>query len=225
MISLGRADFGRFEIAARKEWLVTNGLGGYASGTISGANTRRYHGLLVAARQPPLGRTVLVAKVDTTVQYGGKTYPLFANEFADEIVDPHGYQHIESFSLEELIPVWVYALADARLEQRVWMVHGYNTTYLTYKLAQATDPLSLEMRPFCTYRDFHSHQRGEQSLDVEPVENGFEIKAVDGAQPYRVVSDQGGFRMQTAWYRDFKHRLESYRGLDDLEDLFTPGYF
>ena len=80
--SLGRADCGHFKIAMGKEWLVTNGLGGYASGTISGAHTRRYHGLLVAALRPPLERTVLVAKVDTTAYYGDEIYPLFANEFA-----------------------------------------------------------------------------------------------------------------------------------------------
>ena len=121
--SLGRADCGHFKIATGKEWLVTNGLGGYAAGTISGAHTRRYHGLLVAALRPPLERTVLLAKVDTTAFHGDELYPLFANEFADGTIDPHGYQYLESFQLEGLIPVWVYALADARLEQRVWMAH------------------------------------------------------------------------------------------------------
>lgn len=225
ILSLGRGASGQFESASGKEWLVTNGLGGYASGTISGANTRRYHGLLVAALRPPLERTVLVAKVDATALYDGESYPLFANEFADDTVDPHGYRFLESFRLDGLIPVWVYALADARLEQRVWMAHGQNTTYLTFTLVQAANPLSLELKPFCSYRDYHSHTHGEWQLVVEPIADGIEIVAFDGAQPYRVLVDQGEFSPQPAWYWRFKHRIESFRGLDDLEDLFTPGHF
>jgi predicted glycogen debranching enzyme len=223
--SLGRADCGHFKIAMGKEWLVTNGLGGYASGTISGAHTRRYHGLLVAALRPPLERTVLVAKVDTTAYYGDEIYPLFANEFADGTIDPHGYHYLESFQLEGLIPVWVYALADARLEQRVWMAHGHNTTYLTYTLTRATAPIALSLTPLCTYRDYHSHSRGGWSLDVESMPGGFEVKAFAGAQAYRVVADQGEFQLHPEWYRNFRHRVESYRGLDESEDLLAAGHF
>ncbi len=141
-IVLGRADCGRLENAIHKEWLVTNGLGGYAAGTISGANTRRYHGLLVAALRPPLGRTLLVAKIDTQAHYDGdgKIYPLATNEYADHTIDPHGYQHLESFHLEGLIPVWVYALADARLEQRVWIAHGHNTIFYSGTLKAVSFP-------------------------------------------------------------------------------------
>lgn len=222
---LGRADVGNFESAACKEWLVTNGLGGYAAGTVSGANTRRYHGLLVAALRPPLERTVLVAKIDTVAQYGGDVFPLFANEFGGDLVDPHGYRHLESFYLDGLIPVWVYALTDARLEQRVWMRYGHNTTYLTYTLSRATEPVSLTLTPLCTYRDYHSHTQGGRSLDVEPVPGGFEVQAFAGAQRYRVVADQGEFQLALEWYWHFKHRLESYRGLDDTEDLLATGQF
>jgi predicted glycogen debranching enzyme len=222
---LGRADCGHFESAAGKEWLVTNGLGGYASGTISGANTRRYHGLLVAALRPPLERTVLVAKVDTTAFYGIDIYPLFTNEFGAGAIDPHGYRHLESFRLEGLIPVWVYALADARLEQRVWMAYGYNTTYLTYTLVRATAPLSLDLTPLCTYRDYHSHSHGGWSPGIEAVPAGFEVEAFDGAQPYRVVADRGQFQLEPEWYWNFKHRLEGYRGLDETEDLLATGHF
>ena len=223
--TLGRAECGNFDIAANKEWLVTNGLGGYAAGTISGTNTRRYHGLLVAALQPPVGRTVLVAKVDGTATYADKTYPLFANEFADGTIDPHGYRYLESFHLEGLIPVWTYALADARLEQRVWMKHGHNTTYLTFTLTRATAALSLTLTPLCTYRDYHSHHRGSWSFEAKAIPHGFEICNSHGAQAYRVVADRGKFQLAPEWYWAFKHRLESYRGLDDIEDLLAAGRF
>jgi predicted glycogen debranching enzyme len=224
--SLGRADCSRFELAARKEWLVANGLGGYAAGTVSGANTRRYHGLLVAALRPPQERTLLVAKIDPVAYYGeNRVYRLASNEFGSGTIDPQGYQYLETFYLDGLLPVWLYALADARLEQRVWMAHGRNTTYLTYTLARATMPLSLRLIPLCTYRDYHSHSHGGWSLGVEPISRGFEIRAFAGAQPYRVVADRGEFTPGEDWYWDFKHRVESYRGLDDTEDHFVPGHF
>ncbi|MEM8533653.1 MAG: amylo-alpha-1,6-glucosidase [Chloroflexota bacterium] len=224
-VRLGRADCGDVSIAMRKEWLVTNGLGGYAAGTVSGANTRGYHGLLVASLRPPLERTVLVAKVDTVVHYGGKDYPLFTNEFADGRIDPHGYRHIESFCLEGSIPVWKYALADIRLEQRIWMHHEHNTTYVTYTLTQGPQPVSLTLTPLCTYRDYHSHTEGGWSFDITPVDGGFEAMAFEGAQPYRVLLDQGKFLPDPAWYRAFGHRVETYRGQVDSEDLLAVGRF
>lgn len=223
--TLGRADCGHFKTASEKEWLVTNGLGGYASGTISGANTRRYHGLLVAALHPPVQRTVLVAKIDALAEYGNSTFPLFANEFGEGTIDPYGYRHLESFHLDGLIPVWTYALADARLEQRIWMKHGHNTTYLTYTVTRATDAVSLTLTPLCTYRDYHSHHRGSWSFEEKAIPQGFEICNAHGTQAYRVVADKGEFQLAPEWYWNFKHRLESYRGLDDREDLLAAGRF
>ncbi len=226
-IALGRSECGHFDCASEKEWLVTNGLGGYASGTVSGANTRRYHGLLVAALRPPLERTVMVAKVDATAHYDGdgKVYPLATNEYTGSVIDPRGYRKLESFRLEGLIPVWTYALADAHLEQRVWMAHGHNTTYLTFTLVRALDSLWLKLTPLCTYRDYHNHRRGGWQPMVKLIQGGVEIKASDNAQPYRVVADRGKFTQSGDWYWNFKHRAEKQRGLDDVEDLFAPGHF
>ncbi|MCB0209862.1 MAG: glycogen debranching enzyme family protein [Anaerolineae bacterium] len=224
-IQLGRADCGHYDIAARKEWLVTNGIGGFAAGTLSGAHTRRYHGLLLAALNPPLGRTMLVSKLDVTARYQDAEYPLFANRFTDGTVDPHGYQFLESFRLDGLIPVWHYIMADARLEQRVWMAYGQNTTYITYHLSQGTGPVTLEIDPLCTYRDYHSHSLGGWSLNVEPIAGGFRIRAFDDAHPYSVVADRGEFHPDTTWYWNFNHERESERGLDSREDLLRPGRF
>jgi len=223
--TLGRADCGHFKTMSEKEWLVTNGLGGYACGTISGANTRRYHGLLVAALHPPVERTVLVAKIDALAEYGNHTFPLFANEFGEGTIDPHGYRHLESFHLDGLIPVWTYALADARLEQRIWMKHGHNTTYLTYTVTRVTDAVALTLTPLCTYRDYHSHHHGSWSFEEKAIPQGFEICNTHGTQAYRVVVDKGEFQLAPEWYWNFRHRLESYRGLDDREDLLAAGRF
>ena len=134
LISFGRAVCGDLDAGLRREWLATNGLGGYASGTLSGINTRRYHGLLVAALAPPAERTVLVGGLMEWATYHGRRYPLSTHEYGDGTVDPHGYRHVQSFALEGMLPVWVFALGDALLERRVWMEDGANTTYLTYRL-------------------------------------------------------------------------------------------
>ncbi|MCI0354581.1 MAG: glycogen debranching enzyme N-terminal domain-containing protein [Acidobacteria bacterium] len=159
-IHFGREVTGSFDSAARREWLVTNGLGGWASGTVSGANTRRYHGVFVPALQPPLGRTVLVSKLNERAALGGQTFALSSNEYADGTVDPHGYRHLESFHLDGLIPTWSFALGEALLEKRLWMPHGRNATLVTYTLRRGTRPLKLEVQVMVTHRDAHVETSG-----------------------------------------------------------------
>ncbi|HEY9660858.1 MAG TPA: glycogen debranching enzyme N-terminal domain-containing protein, partial [Allocoleopsis sp.] len=133
-IGFGREICGDLDIAASREWLVTNGIGGYASGTVAGLLTRRYHGLLIAALQPPLGRTLMLTKLEEVVHYNDWVYPLSCDRWADGSVDPQGYRHIEHFSLNGAIPTWRYACGDALLEKRIWMPQGSNTTYIHYEL-------------------------------------------------------------------------------------------
>lgn len=225
VVRLGRADCGDQANAARREWLVTNGLGGFAAGTVAGINSRRYHGLLVAALRPPLDRALLVAKLDPLATYDGRRYGLTTNAFEDGTVDPHGYRHIEAFRLDGLIPHWSYAIADAILEQQIWMAHGANTTYVTYSLTRASGPLELALTPLCTYRDFHHLAPTRWEAELRAVDGGFDLEAYPGAQSYRVVADRAVFRMAAAWYRAFKHPVETERGFYDREDLFVPGYF
>ena len=162
LIHFGREVCGDLPAALRREWLVTNGLGGYASGTLAGVNTRSYHGLLVAALNPPVDRTVLVGGLVEWVTYDGARYPLSTNEYGDGTIDPHGYRYLESFALEGMLPVWVFALADALLERRIWMAHGANTTYvLLSPPARLAETCSLEITPLVTYRGFHALSSGQ----------------------------------------------------------------
>jgi hypothetical protein len=126
-IDFGREVCSNLAVAEGREWLVTNGTGSYAAGTIAGVLTRRYHGLLIAALKPPLGRTLLDSKLDETPTYAGIDYPLHANRWSSGVVDPVGFIHLERFHLEGTTPVWTYACGDALLEKRVWMQHGANT--------------------------------------------------------------------------------------------------
>src|SRR3984893_17290684 len=145
-IQFGREVCGNLEAAEAREWLVTHGIGGYASGTIAGGMTRRYHGLLIAALQPPVGRVHLVAGLDETVRYGDGEFVLATHRWASGAVEPKGFQYSDAFRLEGTTPVWSYALADARLEKRVWMQQGANTTYVQYKMVRGHGLLEMELK-------------------------------------------------------------------------------
>ena len=224
-IELGRDSLGSFGETSRREWLCTNGLGGYAAGTVGLAATRRYHGLLVAALRPPGQRVLMVAKLEVTASYGGTEWQLASNEFADGTIAPQGYRYLESFRLEGLIPVWTWLIGDLRLEQRIWMRHGVNTTYVQFTRRGGAGPLRLAVDPLCTCRDHHSQLRGAQGSTVTPVTGGIRIRVHDGAQPYRILSDGETLRIDPQWYWNFRHREETARGLDDLEDLLRPATF
>jgi predicted glycogen debranching enzyme len=226
LIRFGREICGDLEPALRREWLVTNGLGGFASATVSGIPTRSYHGLLVAALDPPEERTVLVGGMVEWATYGGLRFPLSAFEYGTGLVDPQGYRHMQSFSLEGMLPVWVFALAEALLERRVWMPHGANTTYVTYRLLRATGPVDLEITPLVTYRSFHALASGQGwQIGVEAVSQGAAIHAYDGAVPFYLRADDAQFAPGGAWWWNFEYRAEAERGLNARGDLFAPGTF
>jgi predicted glycogen debranching enzyme len=224
-ITLSRDVLNEFDGAMRREWLVTNGLGGFACGTLAGANTRRYHGLLVGALRPPLERTVMVAKLDVVASYRGRRFELATNEYADGTVAPRGYVLLDSFHLDGTVAVWTWQIGDAVVEQRIWMAHGSNTTYVQFMVARASEPVELQLTPLCTYRDYHSQQRGARNIQVTQVPGGVRIDAYLGAQPYRLLADRGACGVAPDWYWNFKHRVETERGLDDVEDLFRPAVF
>ena len=225
-VRFGRAVCGDLDAALRREWLVTNGLGGYASGTIAGVNTRRYHGLLVAALAPPVERTVLVAGLVEWASHGGKRFPLSTEEYADGTIDPHGYDYLESFYLDGTLPVWTFALDDASLERRVWMAYGSNTTYVSYHVVRADGPVNLTVTPLVTYHDYHSLSSGHGwQPGVAQEAHGIVVTAFEGAVPYHLLSDGGQFSAGGDWWWNFHYRAETARGLDDRGDLFNPGIF
>ncbi|ACC80142.1 amylo-alpha-1,6-glucosidase [Nostoc punctiforme] len=225
-IEFGREICGNLDTAESREWLVTNGIGGYASGTVAGLLTRRYHGLLVAALKPPLGRTLLLAKLDETILYDNRSYSLDTNRWADGTVSPHGYQNIERFSLEGTIPLWRFAVADALLEKRVWMQQGVNTTYVQYTLRRATQPLKLTLKAMVNYRDYHSDtQSNGWKMSIEQVEQGICVTSYPGAVPMYLLSDGGSASIADNWYYGFELAVERYRGLRDREDHLHAATF
>ncbi|MEN7546311.1 amylo-alpha-1,6-glucosidase [Rapidithrix thailandica] len=225
---LGRVDLADFDSAIQKEWLVTNGIGGFASGTVTGANSRSYHGLLVASL-PILDRMVLLAKLDenVTLEGLGTSFQLGANEYADGTIDPAGYIYQEAFWLEGTLPTWRYAIGDSILEKTLFMVEGQNSTYVLYKHVRGSTPIQLQLKPFCTYRSMHQETHQSMQLESQELsgETGCRISSDMGTQSYTIAADKGRFTPQNIWYKNFKHRAETYRGLEDTERLFLPGVF
>jgi predicted glycogen debranching enzyme len=226
LVAFGREICGDLAAGLRREWLVTNGTGGYASATVPGVVTRSYHGLLVAALEPPVARTVLVAGSVERVTYDDARYSLSTHEFGTETFSPDGYRNLESFRLEGALPVWTYAIADALIEKRVWMVDGANTTFVSWKLLRGSLPIEIDITPLVTYRSFHALASGQGwDMRLEPAEDGVRINAFDGATPFWLRSSQAEFHPEGSWWWDFRHRAESARGLADHGDLFAPGSF
>lgn len=225
-VQFGREVCGNLEEAEKHEWLVTNGLGGYASQTIAGTTTRRYHGLLVAALEPPVKRVVMVNGVDLTARYQGDAYSLSTNRWASGFVSPSGYLQIESFHLEGMKPVWRYALADALLQKRVWMKQGENSTFVQFHLLRGRAAVELEGKVLANYRDFHDtlHARDLQ-VQIEPREEGLRVVAFEGATPFYLKSAEASFEVRNEWYRDYLLPAETERGLDDREDRVYAASF
>jgi predicted glycogen debranching enzyme len=206
-------------VAEQREWLVTNGIGGFASGTVSGNLTRRYHGLLIAALNPPVGRTQLVAKVEEVSGYAGSTYSLATNRWNSGATEPRGYVHIRNFRLEGTVPVWQFALGDALLEKRIWMRQGENTTYVRYRVLRGTQGVRLRVAILVNYRDYHSTTHaGNWQMNIAPVADGIQVHAFEGAVPFRMLSAKGEWQPYQEWHRDCFLLQERYRGLDDHED-------
>ncbi len=225
-VQFGREICGDLAAAESREWLVTNGIGGYASGAIAGSQTRRYHGLLVAALQPPVGRTQLVSAIDEIVHYDGADFSLASHRWVSGAVEPQGFLLLEDFRLEGSTPVWTYALADAILEKRIWMREGENTTYVQYTLVRGSGALEMELKALVNYRDFHSlTHAGEWRMNIAPIDRGVKVRAYDGATPIYLKSSAAGCEPRHEWYLDCYFAAETERGLSDREDRLFAALF
>jgi predicted glycogen debranching enzyme len=226
VVELGREICGDLDAAEACEWLVTNGIGGFASGTVAGSLTRRYHGLLIAALQPPLGRTQLVASLDETLLYAGAEYNLATHRWESGAIDPAGFRYIESFRLEGTTPIWTYALADSLVEKRIWMRQDENTTSVQYTLVRGSSPIEMGMKALVNYRDFHSSTHaGDWRMKIDPVPDGVKISPFDGATPFYLKCSGAECEPRHEWYHDCFQPRERERGLDDHEDHLFAARF
>ena len=209
--------------ATSREWLETNGIGGFACGTIAGINTRRYHGLLTAATAPPLGRVVMLSKFEETLILDGSRVELSANRYPNKI-DPDGYKHLHSFRLDPF-PIWVYRVGDVEIEKSVFMVHGQNAVVCRWRIVEAAGhSVSLELRPLLSFVEYHHLQRENDDFDrhFETDGNTVTIRPYADLPPLNFTHNAMAIEPSGFWYRDFELAIESERGFDFTEDLFQP---
>lgn len=213
--------------AEAREWLVTNGLGGYGAGTIAGLLTRRYHGLLIAALQPPTRRTLMLSKLNETATYNNLKYELYCDRWGDGTISPHGYENLEKFFLSGNTPVWQYRLRDANLEKRIWMQQGENTTYIRYTFKSGSRAIELSLDAIVNYRDHHGDTHGDNwQMQLDTIEAGIKVRAKDDAATLYLLasgSSDRSWELSHIWLHNYFLAIEKYRGLTDCEDHLLAG--
>ncbi len=208
------------------EWLETDGLGGFAAGTPSGIRTRRYHGLLVTARRPPTGRTMLVNGLDVWIDAGKGSSALGSHHYAPDVVHPDGGSRLVSFS-QDPFPIWTFELeAGLRVEQRLALRRGSPTAVVTWSLSRSKIGARLFVRPLLSVRDVHALSRANSDFRFDAMVEGPRVRW----EPYPglpavVALSNGAYRHDPIWYRNFLYAEDRARGYDHLEDLGSPGFF
>jgi predicted glycogen debranching enzyme len=218
------------EALLEREWLVTNGLGGYASGTIGGAATRRFHGKLIAALPAPLGRFMMLNHLEESIQSAsGVDYRLSADEHGggNQLSYPE-VDFLEEFALECGLPVWRYAKNGIRLEKRVVMPHLQNTTYIVYKLIEAPGPVTLHLRPSIRFRPHEGLVNGDVPQTWEVKNHGSEVEISDdrNVNPLRLflIGEDAHLVTDPCRVPDLIYRIERSRGYEHEGPLWSPGF-
>ena len=206
-----------------REWLETNGLGGWASSTVSGTHTRRYHGLLVVATQPPVGRVVLLSRLDETLVLSTRRVELSCSIFPG-VIHPRGDQWLTAFASEP-VPTWTYAADGWELRKRLAMLAGEHALVVAYELVKAPGPLCLELRPLFAGRDYHHLMQANDQVTptADWAEDALVYRPYPGQPTVHLLAPGACWEAALDWYYNFHYPREEERGLDHSEDLFTPG--
>jgi len=207
------------------EWLETDGLGGFASGTVDGIRTRRYHALLLSAQNPPSGRKVLVNGMEAWLESPAGLHFLSSQRYADGTIHPWGYLLLSSFTLEPW-PTWTFRIGESLwIRQELAMVHGEPAVVLRWTVEGHLPPdCRLKVRLLCSGRDFHSlhHENPAFNFLPERLPQGWSWQFYPGLSSLNAVAN-AAYRHDPCWYRNFSYTEERDRGLDHLEDLASPG--
>ena len=224
-MKIGTADCQSLGRALSLEWLETNGRGGFASGTIAGAHTRRYHALLLTARKPPHERFVLVNHLEEWLDIDGQSIPLSTNLYPGA-VHPAGYEHGIEFSIDPW-PTWTFDCNGIMVQREILLIHGRDIVIVRWKLVGKKHlRVVLRVRPKLTGRDYHGthHENGHLSTEAQ-VGNGMVVWHLYSDLPPVRAFHLGGYRHEPQWYRHIQFPVEQQRGLDAEEDWWSPGEF
>jgi len=224
MIRIVTREKKKTEDLLEKEWLETNGLGGYASSSVLNCHTRKYHGLLVSRLDEPAGRFVLLSKVEDAFCRGDRTWPLSLHMYRG------ASPPVADFPLSEVVlgagPSFRYRFDGGGLRKEIVLLNEKNTLVIRYALEAGAPGGVLRIRPFLAFRDIHSLMKENAFLRAEttPGENGFSIRPYDGMpRLFCRLDPSPTFYSEPLWYRNFAYREERARGFPCHEDLFTPG--
>ncbi len=225
---LTREDLSDFDSAVQKEWLVTNGLGGYASSTVLGINTRKYHGLLVAALHPPGDRTVCLAKLDEEIRVSGTTYQISANQFSD-VFYPEGFRFLQSFSASPY-PLYVYEAGRVTISKMLFMPHEKNVIAAIYRINnQNRIDAQILMTPLTTCRHFHQvvHKSDDTQRFHQDQTSQREVQLSFEASGAQLIirATEGEFHAEPNWIERIFYREEALRGESSIDDCYQPGNF
>jgi predicted glycogen debranching enzyme len=207
----------------QQEWLLTNGLGGFASSTVAGMNTRRYHGLLCAATLPPVGRVMTVNRIGEVLLLDDKSYELSITTCRGGLLHPRGDHHLEKFELND-VARWEFDVDGVRIVKQVQLLWGQNVTAVRYEIDSGNRPFKLSLLPFCSLRDFHALRRAEGSF-FRADSKGRQVTVQEGSHGVVVTADAGDFQPAWNYWYDNIYPCDTERGQDDCEDLYTPGAF
>ncbi|MEO6733538.1 MAG: amylo-alpha-1,6-glucosidase [Ferruginibacter sp.] len=226
MLKKDKSFLQNFSAAIQDEWIETNGLGGWASSSIIGCNTRRYHGLLVAATKPPAERTALVSKLDETIIINGSRYELGVNNYPNNTIHPTGNLYLQSFT-KNFFPEWIYKVNGIELKKTIAMIHDEDTTVIIYEVTKAVRHFTLELLPLLSVRGYHSLMHANDSVNkqAEFLKDTFKARLYDGTAEINIHVPGSVYQHHPNWFLHFNYAVEQYRGLDFEEDLFNPGHF
>jgi predicted glycogen debranching enzyme len=229
-LAFGEDDTHDAEVMLGREWLVTNGLGGFASGTLACVPTRRYHGLLAAALPTPLGRTLMFNHLSEWLRLpAGARHQIGGQERAGGQLEWPGAKHLREFRLEAGLPVWRYELDGHVVEKRVLLVHGQNTVHVNYRLVEGEGTLRLKLRPALQFRPLEAavHSAANESYTVTSTEDRLEVSTGHRYPPLRLKIYGAGatFALDGGKFQDVHYRTEKQRGYDHAGELWSPGYF
>ncbi|NSW91684.1 MAG: glycogen debranching enzyme N-terminal domain-containing protein [Firmicutes bacterium] len=224
-MQLGKENWRTFERGIEKEWLLANGIGGYASSTVIGANTRRYHGLLVASLNPPVERHLILSKIDETIMIGNESYNLYSFRTPDYTME--GFKYQQRF-INDPLPVFIYNVEDVFIEKKVTMVYGENTVAIVYRIINGSRGLKLRLTPLVNFRNYHhnsnkSHMIFKKSkIPRGVVINPYNLAGIN----ITITCSEADFTLKDdCWFINMYYPAEQERGLYPLEDHFIPGYF
>lgn len=222
MIKFGKDKLSEPSISSY-EWIITNGLGGYASSTVIFLNTRRYHGLLIACLKPFLNRFLLLAKLEEEIELNGKIYQLGCNKYPG-VIHPEGFKYLESFYFD-YFPNFIYRVENILIEKTVFMKHQENTTVVIYNILTST-PLKIKIFPLINCRNHHGEVRENPDYSFfQNIGDNIEIQAYSNSPFLYLSSTAGNYKKTGFWYKNFEYEREKERGLPFYEDHYNPGYF